>query len=104
MKHADEINSLIAEALTLAGGGNPESAIWRLVDAAGLLAEDLQATGGTGLTQPTGRGYRLMLPARKPTLAGEVENTQKFLAKTKAAKLPEDVEDELADFQEEVGY
>lgn len=49
---------LVWQALTILQGTaeDPSHAIWRLVDAAGMIAKENQGTTGTE-TNPTGRGY-----------------------------------------------
>jgi hypothetical protein len=59
-----EAKHLLASALSILNSGSfPESAIWRAVDAAGLVAETLSADtkkGLIGLESITGRGNVLV--------------------------------------------
>ena len=59
-KRIDTALSLVREAQIYLGPGSalPECAIWRLVDAAGLLADALPGSA-VGVAEATGRGYRL---------------------------------------------
>lgn len=64
MTNADiaEAKHLLQSALSCLDSGSPESAIWRLVDAAGLVSQALPAKAKKdliGLTMATGRGYFL---------------------------------------------
>ena len=64
MTNADiaEAKHLLQSALSCLDSSSPESAIWRLVDAAGLVSRTLSVETKTnliGLTMATGRGYFL---------------------------------------------
>lgn len=71
MEQGDKVyvQGLIVEALNMVVHGDPERAVWRLVDAAALIGEDLKRAnlgndlGGWG--EPTGRGYKVV---RGPSL------------------------------------
>jgi hypothetical protein len=69
MSHAEiaQALALIGEALPLLKHGQPERALWRLVDAAGLVAEGIKRTAGeapvSGVDDVTGRGFRLVVEA-----------------------------------------
>lgn len=60
MRNEREVLALIDEAkFTIASQGNPLKALWRLVDAAGLCAEDAGWPESAVGIRSTGRGYRV---------------------------------------------
>jgi hypothetical protein len=72
-----EVSRLLRQSMDILYAGHmPEALVWRLVDAAGLVAgalENHQRAGLIGLAVPTGRGFRLLAggkPYAAPSQAG----------------------------------
>jgi hypothetical protein len=56
------ITDMIEDALRRIHAGEPEAAVWRLAEAAGLLAERIedQYPSQVGYDKPTGRGFQVI--------------------------------------------